>query len=134
MLATSIGSAIALLIGLVLLRRFTGGRGRGAITVADLALLLACAEIVQLLYTLTKIDTAVGGPPAFLPICCGIGLLLAVAGSFAEWIATLVTGLGVAAAMVDTVLTDGYDVAGVLTLTVLLVWMINRLVRAVLPW
>lgn len=134
MLATSLTSAFALLIGLVVLRRVVGARGRGAITVADLALLLACAEIVQLLYTVMKIDTEVGAVPALLPVFCLIGIVLAVAGSFAEWIATIVTGLGVLAAMVDTVLTDGYGVAGLLTLTVLLVWMINRLVRAVLPW
>lgn len=134
MLATSITSAFALLIGLVVLRRVVGARGRGAITVADLALLLACAEIVQLLYTVMKIDTEVGAAPALLPVFCAVGIVLAVAGSFAEWIATVVTGLGVFAAMIDTVLTDGYGVAGLLTLTVLLVWVINRLVRAALPW
>lgn len=126
MTAALTASAFALLLGLGALRWLTGGRGRGAITAADLALLLSCAEIVQLLATLTKIDTQLHWDASLLPAYCLVGLTLAVLGSFADWIATVVTALGVGAAMVDTFLTDGPSIAALLTVTVLLVWLVNR--------
>jgi hypothetical protein len=128
-------SAIALLVGLIVFRRYTGGRGRRAITTADLAVVLSAAEIVQLLYTLTSVGVVLrwtGG--AIVPTFCLIGIALVLVGSFVSWIGMLVTALGLVAALADMWLKDDPLVATMFVLLVALLWMINRLARLFAPW
>lgn len=136
MTTTLLTSAVAMLFGLAVLRRFTGGgRGAGAITAADLGVVLATAEIVLLVDTLITIGVVVGpAPAALVPTLAVVGIGLVVAGSFLRAIGTIVAALGVVAAITDAWLQDGATIGAMLLMLVALLWMINRLVRLLLPW
>ena len=127
-------SAVALLSGLAALRRLTTCRGTEAVTAADLAVVLGAAEIVLLLDSLVAIGVVVGPAPAALePVLAVVGIGLVLAGSFRRWVGTIVTALGVVAAITEAWLQDGATVGVTLLALVALLWMINRIVRLLAP-
>ncbi|WP_224401697.1 hypothetical protein [Pseudonocardia sp. ICBG1034] len=132
MITSLVLTAVALLVGLVALRAF-GGRSRADVTTADLAVLLSAGEVGQVLYTLLKIDASLGLPAGSLVLIGVVCLGMVVGGVLVRWMAAVVTGVGLLAAVTDALISDGPALAGSLLLTIVSLWVVIRLLRLIVP-
>lgn len=133
MTGTMLMTAVALVGGLIVLRRLGRGRSRRVVSTDDLAIVLASSEIVQLLWNTSELQVRLGvEAPAVLPLLCLVAVGLVVTATVVSWIGLVVTGLGLLAALAQTLLDDGPGLAGAMLSLVALMWLINRLTRVLI--
>ena len=120
-------------LAVLLVLRFLGG-GRRTLTTGDIGLVLAAAEVAQLTQVLIGLDVELGLPAGSWVTIGMFALGLAAAGVWFDGVGKIVTGVGVVAALAETLLEDGPGPAVGLLSLIILVWIVIRLVRMLRPW
>lgn len=132
---------VLVLVALVITRRVVP-RGAGqtrfaaleirSITGDNLAILLAGADIAQLMLTGAHIDIGLGLPNAGTAIAV-IGLLLVVTATISKVALVLVGILGLVAGLIDAAVNDGPTIAIAVLIITMMLWVMTVFTRLLHP-